>query len=364
MTPSQLPIVVWGKVDNAKASGYHASVTLNGNQRQTYIGTSYHSQATLAGAIPDTYPLSHEVIEWLDHPFISNNTPGWNIPFISNKAQCDSRFVTDLLETGDPVEALTEAVVPLNGGAFTYHVTEGMFIDFYTRARRSRSVNGQYSMFNIGAQYGVPSAPSTPCTGHVELNDFQLYAIKGSTFSQALGVNNLESIVGVYVDQAGLRHGWLSTTTSFQTIDYPGALETIPSQINDADTIVGLYFDAVGVPHGFALQNGQFSSLDYPGALDSAAFDVNLNGGIVGAYDAADFTTHGFLFRNGSFSSIDFPFNRTTQATGINSTGKIVGYHSVQFGASTGYPYLGFLLAGRKTSDVTFPGANEVLPST
>ena len=143
------------------------------------------------------------------------------------------------------------------------------------------------------------------------------------------------------------------------TIDYPGALETIPSQINDADTIVGLYFDAVGVPHGFVLQNGQFSSLDYPGALDSAAFDVNLNGDIVGAYDAADFTTHGFLFRNGSFSSVDFPFNRTTQATGINSTGKVVGYHSVQFGASTGYPYLGFLLAGRKTSDVTFPGANE-----
>jgi len=361
VTPSQLPIVVWGKVDYGRASGYHATLTLNGNQRQTYIGTSYHSQATRAGSLPDTYPLSHEVIEWLDDPFISNYTPGWDIPYISNKAQCDSRYVNDLLETGDPVEVLTEAVVSLNGGAFTYHVTEGMFIDFYTRARRSRSVNGQYSMFNIGAQYGVPSAPSIPCTGHVELNDFQLYAIKGSSFSQALGVNNLESLVGVYVDQSGLRHGWLSTTTSFQTIDYPGALETIPSQINDAGTIVGLYFDAVGVPHGFAIQSGQFSSIDYPGALDTAAFDVNLNGDIVGVYDAPDFTSHGFLLRSGSFSAIDFPFNRTTQATGINSAGKIVGYHSVQFGGAV-YPYLGFLLAGKKTSDVTFPGANEVLP--
>jgi len=358
VTPSQLPIMLWGPVNVSRASGVHSH--LSNNPAQTFIGTSYHRQGTLGNQITDVYSLSHEIIEWLDDPFNNNFTPGWNHPFISDHQQCDSRF-GDVLETADPVEVLTEAVVPLPGGAFTYHVTEGMFIDFYTRARRSRSINGQYSMFTIGAQYGLPSAPSTPCIGHVELNDFQLYAIKGSSFSRALGVNNLESIVGFYVDQAGLRHGWLSTTTSFQTIDYPGALETIPSQINDAGTIVGLYFDAVGVPHGFAIQNGQFSSIDYPGALDTAAFDVNLNGDIVGAYDAPDFTTHGFLLRNGSFSSIDFPFNRTTQATAINSVGKIVGYHSAQFGGAV-YPYLGFLLAGRKTSDVTFPGANEVLP--
>lgn len=362
VTPSQLPIVVWGRVNYGRANGYHASISLNGIDRQTYIGTSYHSQATSAGALPDTYPLSHEVIEWLDDPFINNYTPGWNVPFISEKPQCDSRYSRDLLETGDPVESLTEAIVPLYGGGFTYHVTEGMFIDFYTRNRRSRSINGQYSMFNIGAQYNVPSAPSTPCTGHLELNDFQLYAIQGSSYSEAFGVNNVGSIVGVYRGQDGLRHGWLSTTSSFQTFDYPEALETIPSQINDANTIVGLYFDSAGIPHGFVLSGGQFSSIDYPGALDTAAFDVNLNGDIVGVYDASDFTTHGFLLHNGSFSSIDFPFNRSTIASGINLNGKIVGYHSVQYGAGSGYPYHGFLLAGRKTSEVNFPGANEVGP--
>ena len=358
VTPSQLPIMLWGPVNAGRASGFHSH--FSSNPAQTFIGTSYHRQGTLGNQITDVYSLSHEIIEWLDDPFNNNFTPGWNHPFISDHQQCDSRF-GDVLETADPVDVLTEAVVPLPGGAFTYHVTEGMFIDFYTRARRSRSVNGQYSMFTIGAQYGLPSTPSTPCTGHVELNDFQLYAIEGSSFSQAIGVNNLESIVGIYVDQAGLRHGWLATTSSFQTIDYPGALETIPSQLNDAGTIVGLYFDPLGVPHGFLLQNGQFSSIDYPGALDTAAFDVNLNGDIVGAYDAPNFTTHGFLLKNGSFSSIDFPFNRTTQATAINSVGKIVGFHSVQFGGAV-YPYLGFLLAARKTSDVIFPGANEVLP--
>lgn len=358
---SQLPIMVWGSVDAGRASGYHGAQAIN-NQLQTFIGVSYHSQATLNGVVPDTYPLSHEVIEWLDDPFTNNFTPGWNNAFISDNQRCDSYIARDLLETADPIEVLAEGVVPLNGGQFTYHVTEGMFIDFYTRARRSRSVNGQYSMFNIGAQYGVSSAPSTPCTGHIELNDLQLYKIQNSNFSAAFGVNNSGSVVGMYVDEGGLRHGYLATETSFQIVDYPGALETIPSQLNDAGTIVGQYVDNQGFLHGFVLQNGQFTPVDFPGALDTAALDVNVNGDIVGAYDTPDFNNHGFLLRSGVFTTIDIPFHRATVATGINSGGKIVGYSSVFFGAPTGYPYMGFFLNGRKTADVTFPSANEVFP--
>ena len=359
---SQLPIMLWGAVDAGRASGYHGAKVISGNQLQTFIGASYHSQATFNGLIPDTYPLSHEVIEWLDDPFTNNFTPGWNNAFISDNQRCDSHIARDLLETADPIEVLAEGVVPLIGGQFTYHVTEGMFIGFYTRARRSRSINGQYSMFNIGAQYGVASTASTPCTGHIELNDVQLYKIMNSSFSAAFGVNNSGSVVGMYVDGAGLRHGYLATETSFQTIDYPGPFETIPSQLNDAGTIVGQYFDAAGFLHGFVLQSGQFTPIDFPGATDTAALDVNLDGDIVGVYITPDFDNHGFLLRNGVFSTIDIPFHRTTVATGINSSGKIVGYSSVFFGAPSGYPYLGFLLNGKKTSDVTFPGANEVFP--
>jgi uncharacterized membrane protein len=217
-------------------------------------------------------------------------------------------------------------------------------------------------MFNIGAQYGVPSSPSTPCTGHIELNDLQLYAIMNSSFSAAFGVNNSGAVVGMYVDGAGLRHGYLATETSFQTLNYPGAFETIPSQLNDAGTVVGQYVDTAGFLHGFVFQSGQFTPLDFPGAVDTGALDVNLNGDIVGAFDTPDFNNHGFLLRSGVFSTIDIPFHRATIATGINSGGKIVGYTSVFFGAPSGYPFLGFLLNSRKTADVTFPGANEVFP--
>jgi len=359
---SQLPIMVWGAVDSGRGSGYHGAQFINGNL-QTFIGTSYHSQATLGGIIPDTYPLSHEIIEWLDDPFVTNFTPGWNSAYISENLQCDSRHALDLLETGDPVETIDEGVVSLNGGQFTYHVTEGMFIDFYTRARRSRSINGQYSMFNIGAQFGIPSAPSSPCTGHIEFKDRLFLRIRGSSLSEAYGVNNQGSVVGVYLDQAGLAHGYLLLpSTPSQSIDYPGASETIANQINDAGVIVGFYIDTVGGAHGFKFQAGQFSTIDFPGALDTLAYDVNLNGDIVGEFFGTDFQRHGFLFRNGAFSIIDIPFHRTNVATSINSGGQILGSTSVQFGAQSGFPTLGFLMSGKRTSDVVFPGANETFP--
>ena len=362
VTPSQLPIMVWGNMSAGNAFGYHGSTT-GGNQSQTFIGTSYHSASVLNGLSADTYSLSHEIIEWLDDPFNNNYTPGWNQAFISNKQQCDSRYAGDLLETADPAEVINEATIALTGGQFTYHVTEGMFIDFYTRARRSRSVNGRYSMFNIGAQYGVPSAPSTPCTGHVALSEMRLFTIARSSLNEIYGINNQGSIVGIFLDQAGNRNGFLFdfTLTSGQLIDYPGALETIPSKINDNRVIVGFYIDPSGFGHGFTFENGQYVSLDFPGALDTAALDINLNGDIVGFYDTPDFNTHGFQLSHGVFSTIDIPFHRTTLATGNNSLGKIVGFSSAQFG-DDGYPFQGFLRNGTRMSDVLFPGANETLP--
>jgi hypothetical protein len=361
VSAAQLPIMVWGNIEAGGAGAYHGAQIINSNL-QTFIGTSYHSQATFGGVVPDTYSLSHEIIEWLDDPFLKNFTPGWNNAYISESLQCDSRPEFDLLETADPVETIDEGVVTLNGGQFTYHVTEGMFIDFYTRARRSRSINGQYSMFNIGAQFGISSTPSSPCTGHVEFKDVGFLAIGNGGFSEAYGVNSQGSIVGRYVDQAGASHGYLLTPTSIQRIDYPGASETSLSQINDAGVIVGLYIDSIGVAHGFKLEGGQFSTIDFPGALETLAYDINLNGDIVGEYFGAGFQSHGFLFRNATFSTIDIPFHRTNVATSINSDGQIAGFTSVQFGAESGFPTLGFLMSGKRTSDVVFPGANETFP--
>ena len=357
VAPTQLPIMVWGSVV-AGATAWHGAIGINGGPLQSYIGTSYHSQTFLAGATPDIYSLSHEVIEWLDDPFINNYTPGWNQAFLSESVQCDSRYSIDLLETADPVETVTESVVALPGGSFSYHVTEGMFIDFYTRSNHSRSVNGQYSFFEIGEQYGLATGPSAPCTGHLELNDEQFLNF-GASLTEVFGINNSETIVGIYDDAAGNTHGFLATPTTGQSIDYPGAIETHPSKINDSGLVVGYYFDAAGIPHGFSFKDGQYSPIDFPGAFDTAAYGVNRFGDIVGVYDGQDFITHGFLLHQGVFTTIDFPFNHVTLATAINSAGSIVGFTAQYFGVD---PFQGFLLGGKRNSAITFPGSNEVQP--
>jgi hypothetical protein len=358
VTPTQLPIVLWGKLFAGNAVALHGVTTINSGPLQTYIATSYESQDFRAGYNPDVYALSHEVIEWLDDPFINNFTPGWNQAFLSDSLQCDSRYSSDLLETADPVENVTESVVALPGGSFSYHVTEGMFIDFYTRSNHSRSVNGQYSFFEIGEQYGLLTGPSSPCTGHLELNNQQLLNF-GASLTEVFGINNSDTIVGIYDDMAGNIHGFLSTPTFGQSIDYPGAIETRPSKINDLGLVVGTYFDSTGIPHGFTFKSGQYSAIDVPGAFDTAAYGVNRFGDIVGAYDGQDFQTHGFLLHQGVFTTIDFPFKHVTFATSINSGGSIVGFAAQYFGVD---PFKGFLLAGKRNSTVTFPGANEVQP--
>src|SRR6185369_12026007 len=93
--PTQLPIMVWGNVVAGGAFAWHGAIGINGGPLQSYIGTSYHSQAFRAGSDPDIYSLSHEVIEWLDDPFINNYTPGWNQAFLSESVQCDSRYSLD-----------------------------------------------------------------------------------------------------------------------------------------------------------------------------------------------------------------------------------------------------------------------------
>ena len=159
VTPGTLPIILWGRVTGFTAGGFHGSHTIKGKP-QTFISAAF------GGPVIDSYILSHEVLEWLDDPFLDNVTAGWNIPFIPPIDVCDSTGITnDLLEVADPVESfIPEAVVPLNTSPFTYHVTEATFIDFFTRANPSRSINGQYSMFTIGTQFGMPSVPSSECT--------------------------------------------------------------------------------------------------------------------------------------------------------------------------------------------------------
>src|SRR6185369_9456020 len=129
---------------------------------------------------------------------------------------------------------------------------------------------------------GLPSEPSTPCTGHVEV-DKTLFSIPGASFTAIAGINNSGATVGYYFDATG-GHGFSLQRSQLSRLDFPGASTTIPRNLNDKGDIVGYFYDSAGFPHGFSYSNGQWTRIDFPGSVDTALFGINAAGEIVGAF--------------------------------------------------------------------------------
>src|SRR5215469_6404033 len=93
--------------------GYHSAFGVS-SAPQTYGHFTY---IPVSGEFSqDVSALSHEAGEWLDDPFVNNNTP------------CKT-----LLEVGDPLETLPnfgDYAYTLNG--FTYHLQDLVFLDYFS----------------------------------------------------------------------------------------------------------------------------------------------------------------------------------------------------------------------------------------
>ncbi len=63
----------------------------------------------------------------------------------------------------------------------------------------------------------------------------------GSTFTQALGVNDLGEIVGFYTDSSGDQHGYIDNGGVFTSFDPPDSASTTINGLNDKGDIVGFY---------------------------------------------------------------------------------------------------------------------------
>ena len=92
----------------SKVKGSNGPVNGNGNQPvQTFAWGSYMTPGIFARpnggtdwALQDIHPLSHEISEWADDPFINNFVEPWLTP-TAPQYGC-----SNLLETGDPVVAI------------------------------------------------------------------------------------------------------------------------------------------------------------------------------------------------------------------------------------------------------------------
>jgi hypothetical protein len=176
LDPTRLPVFLTNDVVNFEGGnplnccviGFHGTVTGSvsgqGNQPvQTFAWASYLSPGVYARpnggtdwALQDIHPLSHEISEWADDPFVNNTVEPWLTP-TAPQYGCSG-----VLETGDPVVAIGFAMGtntfeqgPNPNGTQSadgsYHPEDEAFLPWFMRlAPNTVSEPTQTSSTNIG----------------------------------------------------------------------------------------------------------------------------------------------------------------------------------------------------------------------
>jgi hypothetical protein len=167
---SQLPVFTTdnvylganGLIQNCCVLGFHNSQSGPISSAKTWIYAAYAEPGTFSGSqiglsFVDVVPLSHEVAEWLNDPFVGA-FPGvnWIPPAVlpNQGGACIPNF-----ETGDPLEAPLVTFTKVTKET-TYHLQDEVFLPWYLQANSSFSVNGWNTFQNLSAQ--VPLVINSP----------------------------------------------------------------------------------------------------------------------------------------------------------------------------------------------------------
>jgi hypothetical protein len=117
---------------------------------------SWISPGLFGGGFEDITALSHEISETFNDPFVNNITPRWQFP--GEPGVCQGN-----LETGDPVEVLANATVPVTlknkGQETTYHPQTEALLQWFAQTVPSNALHGAYSYPDLTAL----TAPATLC---------------------------------------------------------------------------------------------------------------------------------------------------------------------------------------------------------
>jgi uncharacterized membrane protein len=140
-----------------------------------------------------------------------------------------------------------------NPHAFKYNLMTRTFTTL-TPPNSDRAVaTGINSSDEITGFLSRGKVTSSFLVSHARYSEFEA---PGSTNTQAFGLNDLDEIVGSYVDAAGKTHGFSASNATghatFKTIDDPlGIGNTILNGINDKGQIVGFFTNKAMATIGF-----------------------------------------------------------------------------------------------------------------
>ena len=131
---------------------------IEGNTRlQTFIYTSWLDPALVSSLFADVSTFNHELLEWMNDPFVNNSTPDWFYPPPSDPAAVCSGNPS--LEVGDPQgNGATFADFPTfvsQVGGVSYHLQQLVLWQWFADQVPSSAYQGWYT-------FPVPSALTVP----------------------------------------------------------------------------------------------------------------------------------------------------------------------------------------------------------
>jgi len=123
--------------------GFHTFFTDSGVPRESrwiFAFASWISPGVFTG-FQDVTAFSHEISESLNDPFVNNQVPAWQFPTEPGTCQ-------DNLETGDPVEVLSNPSFPVHVSGLTYHPQTEALLQWFEQKSTSTAINNAFSYPN------------------------------------------------------------------------------------------------------------------------------------------------------------------------------------------------------------------------
>jgi hypothetical protein len=132
-----------GGVGSCCTLGFHTFFTDSAvpkESRWIFAFASWISPGVFTG-FQDVTALSHEISESLNDPFVDNLVPAWQFPNQTGTCQ-------DNLETGDPVEVLSNPSFPIHVSSLTYHPQTEALLQWFEQKSTSTAINNAFSYPN------------------------------------------------------------------------------------------------------------------------------------------------------------------------------------------------------------------------
>jgi hypothetical protein len=162
---------------------------------------------------------------------------------------------------------------------------------------------------------GTASAAGTPQT-----YTYTTISVKGSTRTQAAGLNDKGTVVGYAFDGNQNAHGWRYYKGTLAKFDVPNVQNTFPIAINVHDVVVG-YTSNFGTYAGFIYDGKGFTTVTMPGAIATTLVGINRRGEMLGASVSPKGVLTAFTYQNGVFTPLTSM--NTPSPVAISATGAV-----------------------------------------